>query len=716
MKPDAELKRQGSAKMRTIALVGNPNSGKTSLFNALTGLRQKVGNYPGVTVERKEGTTFTQHGKRVRIVDLPGSYSLQPRSPDERILVDVLLGRMPGEVPPDVVLCIVDASNLERNLYLVTQVLELGLPMVVALNMMDIVERRGLKLDILRLEKALGVPVIPIEAARGKGLIELKLALSRVDLPSGHSKVKYPVDLEKAVVALARERFGVEGEPQPMERAEALLLLGAEDSSELLEVEDAGSRRQVSRMQETLDLEAPGWRSELITDRYAYIGGLVRDVVHRFNPARFSMTERVDRVLLHPLWGIGALLGVMGFLFYCIFSLAVPFMDGIDEGVGSFGEWVGSWMPEGELQRLTVDGAIAGVGAVLVFLPQILLLFFFISLLESTGYMARAAFILDRLMSKVGLHGRSFVPLLSSYACAVPGIMATRTIDSFKDRLVTILVAPFMTCSARLPVYLILIAALLPPGENHALLQAGLLLFLYVLGTVAALGFGYVFKKSLLRGAAPSMVMELPPYRLPQLRSVFLELWDRARVFLRRAGTIIFGLSIILWFLMNYPKVPEQMEWAHAGEVPVILEAESPDALEQSFAGRIGRAVEPVFRPLGYDWKMNVGILASFAAREVFVSTMAIIYRVEDEEDTSSLVETLRSQERADGTPAFTPLTCLSLMIFFVFALQCVATIAVVRRETNSWRWPLFQLGYMLAVAWTASFLVFQGGRLLGFS
>jgi ferrous iron transport protein B len=720
--------------VRKFALIGNPNSGKTSLFNALTGLRQKVGNYPGVTVERKEGTAYTQHGKPLTVIDLPGSYSLQPRSPDERVLVDVLLGRLPGEARPDAVICTVDASNLERNLFLVTQALELGLPLIIALNMMDVVRRRGIRIDTEKLSKALGVPVIPIEANRGKGMIELRLAMSRADLPRSKGPVKLPELLREASKDLGPLFKRPQG-TTALSEAEAHLFLSADESNDVFDSVAGPALTRIRLWRQRLDREIPGWRSEVITKRYAFIGDLLRDAVQRFNPNKPSRTERVDRILLSPVWGILSLMAVMAVLFYSIFSFAVPFMDAIDAGIGWLAEQASAILPDGDLEGLVVDGVIGGVGGVIIFLPQILMLFFFISMLESTGYMARAAFILDRIMSKVGLHGRSFVPLLSSYACAVPGIMATRTIESFKDRLVTILVAPFMTCSARLPVYLVLIAALLPQGEHSAAKSAGLLFALYFLGTFAALGFGLIFKKTLLKGATPTMVMELPPYRLPQMRWVLLELWDRGRVFLRRAGTIIFGLSIVLWFLMNFPKTGlEQTDAppALAEEVGIAIttqegtevadltaheEAEEASALlAGSFAGRAGRAVEPIFAPLGYDWKINVGIIASFAAREIFVSTMAIVYSVEDADDTGTLVDVLHAQKRPDGTPVFSVLTCLSLMVFFAFALQCLSTVAVVKRETNSWRWPLFQIAFMFAFAWFAAMLVYQGGRLLGFS
>lgn len=711
----------GAGPIRTIALIGNPNCGKTTLFNALTGLRQKVGNYPGVTVERKEGVAYSQHGQPLRVIDLPGTYSLQPRSPDEKILVDVIFGRIPREKSPDAIVCVVDASNLERNLYMVSQALELGLPLVVALNMMDVARGRGMRIDADRLSRTLKVPVIPVEAVRGKGLVELRLEMARKDLSVPRGKVPFPELINQAVEELAPLFRHSREADISMSQAEARLYLGMEDG-QAIEATAGPAATRIRLWRQRLDRQIPGWRSGLITARYAFIGDLIRECLHRFNPNKPSMTERIDRVLLNPVAGLLTLSAIMGLVFYSIFKLAVPFMDAIDSTIGWIGERVAMSMPDGAVEGLIVDGVIAGVGGVVIFLPQILMLFFFIGLLESTGYMARAAFILDRLMSKVGLHGRSFVPLLSSYACAVPGIMATRTIESLKDRMVTIMVAPFMTCSARLPVYLVLIAALMPQDQYGAGSQAGMLFLLYALGTIGALAFGLIFKKTLMRGATPTMVMELPPYRMPQLKSILLELLDRSIIFLRRAGTIIFALSIVLWFSMNYPRNSDEERVSPPVNMQISdghQEVDDPSEgteLAGSFAGKLGHLLEPLFRPLGYDWKITVGLIASFAAREVFVSTMAIIYSVEDEEDTGSLVEVMRSQKRSDGSMVYTPLTCLSLMVFFVYALQCLSTVAVVRRETNSWRWPLFQLAYMLAVAWVGSFLVFQGGRLLGFS
>jgi len=672
------------------ALVGNPNSGKTTLFNALTGLRQKVGNYPGVTVERKEGTCFSQHGAPIRLIDLPGSYSLTARSPDEAIMQDVLLGRRGDTAKPDRIVCIIDASNLERNLFFATQVAELGMPVILVLNMMDMAVKRGLKIDPHKLERLLGVTVVCCEAHKGKGLIELRLAMSRSDLPVSAVRCPVAAMFEKARTIVSGKLTETDGIDNRRALVEAFLLLTERSSLDLARF-----------WTERLDRRIPGWHSELVASRYAHIGEVCREVIRRTGPAGGGATEKIDAVVLHPVWGFVVLAAVMGALFYSIFSLAVPPMDWIDAGFNRLARVVEAAMPVGDLRGLVVDGIIPGVGGVLVFLPQILLLFFFIGLLESTGYMARAAFILDRMMGRVGLHGKSFIPLLSSFACAVPGVMATRTIESPKDRLVTILIIPFMTCSARLPVYLLMIATLVPPGSMSALQKAGILLIFYAMGTAGAFFFAWFFRRTLMRGVSPSVVMELPQYRAPSLRQVFFQMVDRGKVFVRRAGTVILGLSIILWFLMAYPKSDSGIPG---------------DQLRNSFAGKMGRAVEPVFEPLGYDWKIDIGVLASFAAREVFVSTMAIIYNVEETDDgnTAPLVSVLQAQKKPDGTPVFSPMTCISLMVFYVFALQCVSTLVIVRRETNSWFWPGFQLVYMAVTAYVAAWVVFQGGQLLG--
>ena len=692
-------------RLPVYALVGNPNSGKSTLFNALTGLKQKVGNYPGVTVERKVGTTYSQHGRPITVIDLPGTYSLAARSPDEAIVRDVLLGRRADTAQPDRIVCIVDATNLERNLYLVHQILDLGRPVIVALNMMDLAVAAGLDIRVARLEHALGVPVIPCEAVNGRGLVELRLAMSRADLPLSRHRWDIPAQIAPAVSELQASLAEHDGKQPLIARAEALLLLTDHDavrvagSTPLSERTDAILSGWKRRWVE-LDVD---WSGSLVNSRYDEIGRLCAEVVRRSTRAGPPVSDRIDRVVVHPVWGWVVLGGVMALLFLSIFTLAEYPMNWIDGRVASLSGWVRGVMPPGDLRDLVTDGALAGMGGVVVFLPQILILFFFLGLLESTGYMARAAFIMDRLMSRVGLNGRSFIPLLSSYACAIPGIMATRTIEDSKDRLVTILVAPLMSCSARLPVYLLMIAALLPGARVPVGDKVGLMLLMYALGTGGAFGFAWLFKRTLLKGAPPLMIMELPQYRLPRLRDVVLHMIERAGLFLRQAGTIILAISIVLWFLTTYPKP----------DTPVTAQ----EQIAHSFAGTAGRVLEPVIKPLGFDWRIGIGLISSFAAREVFVSTMGVIFGVEDGRgaDPVPLRQALRDARWPGGAALFTPLVCLTLMIYYVFAMQCMSTVAGVKRETNSWRWPLFQIGYMTGTAWIVCLVVYQAGRALGY-
>jgi ferrous iron transport protein B len=720
------------------ALVGNPNCGKSTLFNALTGLKQKVGNYPGVTVERKVGTTYTQHGQPLTLIDLPGAYSLAARSPDEAVTRDVLLGRRADTPMPDRIVCIADATNLERNLYLVHQVLDLGRPVILVLNMMDLAAQAGLELRLARLEQLLGIPVIPCEAAHGKGLIELKLALSRPELPLPRHAWDVPASIAPAVAELQASLTTHDAKNPLLARAEALLLLTDPDPLRV-----SGSTplsAQTARLLDTWKTrwtaESTDWSGTLVAARYEAIGQLVREVVRPASPgagldpahgpasrSTLALSDQIDAVVTHWLLGWIIFAGIMAAMFFAIFTLAGYPMGWIETMVAWAAGHVSALLPPGAFHDLIVDGAIAGVEGVIIFLPQILILFLFIGLLESTGYMARAAFIMDRVMSKVGLNGKSFIPLLSSYACAIPGVMAARTIEEPKDRLVTILVAPFMSCSARLPVYLLLIAALVGTTEVPVATQVGLMLLMYALGTGGAFFFAWFFKRTLLRGAPPLMIMELPPYRLPRARDVLLQMWERGWVFVKRAGTVILALSIVLWFLANYPKPPA------AGAVPVDREAPvaevvtaevaAVDPLAYSLAGRAGHLLEPVIAPLGFDWRIGIGLVQSFAAREVFNSAMSVIFAVEEDDDELGSRERLRSAigaaERPDGTPLFTPLVCLNLMIFYVFAMQCVSTLAVVKRETGGWKWALFQLGYMTGTAWLVCFVVYQSGRALGY-
>jgi ferrous iron transport protein B len=696
-----------------VALIGNPNTGKSTLFNALTGLRQRVGNYAGVTVERVEGRYRDASGA-VTVIDLPGTYSLSAASPDEEIALAVLLGRADGLPAPDVVVVVADAANLERNLFLASQVLELGLPTVVALNQVDAAEAAGVHADPVELTLELGAPVVPVVATRGEGVEVLKRAVrSAPGLPRPGRRFDLPAEASEALRPL-EARLEAAGLAPSAAAMEALRLATVPAPGRHLAhvpgLTDAAAEARTR-------LEAAGLHPASLEaeHRYGWIAGVVERAVSRTGEGRRTLTDRVDAVLLHRVGGPLVFLAVMAIVFQSIFAWAEPMMGGVEALFGALGAAAAALIPEGALQGLVVDGIIAGVGSVLVFLPQITLLFLFIGILEDTGYMARAAFIMDRFMRSVGLHGRSFIPLLSGYACAVPGIMATRTIESPKDRLATVMVLPLMSCSARIPIYTLLIGTFIPPVVVGGVfqLQGLTLLAMYLLGTLTALAVAALFKSTLLRGRARPMIMELPPYRLPRLRGLATSVGHRASLFLKKAGTVILALSIVLWALASYP----------ASEPPAGASDEQAQEaqLAGSALGRLGAGVEPLVEPLGYDWKIGVGILSSFAAREVFVSTMGTIYGVGGGEDEGSatLRERLRAERRADGSPVYTPLVAVGLMVFYVYALMCMSTVAVVVRETGGgWtgvRWAAFQFGWMLALAWVSAFAVYRVGLLLGF-
>lgn len=689
-----------AARETVIAIVGNPNSGKSTIFNALTGLKQKVANYPGVTVEKREGSCMSQHGKRLRLLDLPGTYSLNARSPDEAVVRDVLLGRRADTPRPDAVVLVADASNLERNLYLATQVLEIGLPAILVLNMMDVAEAKQWRIDLEKLRERLGVPIVPMQASIGRGLVELKAAMSQKLEAPVRQHPSMPPELTAALDQVRRDLVAAGALHDIGGLLESLYLISDHDP-EHYGIADAHIGR-VSAAHDALEKQFPGWEDELAASRYTSVEQLLDGVLRRPERDESTFTDKLDAVLLHPVWGIVSLIGIMAVLFYTVFRVAEGPMGWIEGGTSWLGDWVKAHMVEGVLRDLIVDGVIAGVGGVVIFLPQILILFFFIGLMEDSGYMSRVAFIMDRLMGRVGLNGKSFVPFLSAYACAVPGIMATRTIASLKDRIITILVTPLASCSARLPVYALMIAAMFPSSEVPASTKALAMLSMYALGTFGAFGFAWLFNRALMKGQSSLMVLEMPSYKRPALRHLMLYMLERAKIFLSRAGTVILGLSILLWAAMTYPKTPD---------------ADASVQLANSIAGRAGHLIEPVIEPLGFDWKIGIGLIASFAAREVFVSTMNIVYAIEseDEEDTTPLREHMRAETWADGSPVFTPLVCVSIMVFFVFAMQCLSTVAVVKRETNGWKWPLFQLAYMTGFAWLASLIVYQGGKLLGF-
>lgn len=704
--------RDRTGRLR-VALIGNPNTGKSTLFNALTGLRQKVGNYSGVTVERVEGHYRSESGRDVAVIDLPGTYSLSATSPDEEIALTVLLGLTPETPSPDVVVVVVDALHLERNLFLASQVLEVGLPVVVALNQVDAAREAGLRADPVELALKLGVQVVETVATKGQGLDVLRRAIERApDLPLPERQFSLPEPVARALqpVESLLMRHGFSAQTAGLE---ALRLLSVPPAGHLAKVD--GLQAEVGMA--VAELEAAGYHTRAIEAeaRYGWIVEVVDETVQRTGSSGSTVTDRIDAIVLHRVFGPLVFVALMALVFQSIFTWAAPLMDQVEGLVGGLGSVVAGALPEGDLSSLIVDGVIAGVGSVVVFLPQIVILFLFIGFLEATGYMARAAFIMDRFMRGVGLHGKSFIPMLSGYACAVPGVMAARTIENPKDRLATIMVVPLMSCSARLPVYTLLIGTFIPPVLVGGIfnLQGLTLLTMYLLGTVAALVVAGIFKKTLLKGPVQPMIMELPPYRWPDLRSLAVTVGQRAGIFLRRAGTIILALSIVLWALATYPK----------SEVEALTEEAAQEAqLAGSYLGRAGHAIEPIVAPLGYDWKIGVSIISSFAAREVFVATMGTIYGVgsDADETSSSLRDRLRSERDADGNPAYTPLIAISLMVFYVFAMMCISTNAVVVRETGGGltgaKWAIFQFAWMFALAYGTAFLVYRVGMLLGFA
>lgn len=717
--------------VRRVVLVGNPNVGKSTVFNQITGLRQRVGNYPGVTVERKSGRingTFP-----VEVVDLPGMYSLNPRSLDEEIAYKVLTGQMEGEEAPDLVVCVVDALNLERNLLLALQIMDLGFPVVVALNMVDAAEREGVYIDAKALSDELGVPVVPMSAVSGMGVDKLRAMLFG-NLPHVPERIALlPEPVENSLVEAARLLSNLDAGYTPNRAyGEALRALASSQIRQYWKDRNAVFYRSILDIDGELKEQGVDLQQVEIKSRYEQISQIIAQVLrHSPEVSRASWTDRVDAVLTHPVAGPIIFLLFLLLIFQAVFSWAVPAMDAIEAGMGLLGEVVGKLLPPGLVHDLLVDGAIAGVGAVLVFLPQILLLFFFIGLMEDTGYMARAAFIADRLMSRIGLSGRSVVPLVSGYACAVPAIMATRTIENHRDRLVTMMVIPLMSCSARLPVYTLLIGAFIPATSLFGIItyQGLTLLGLYLTSTVMALIAALVLKKFVVRGEQSLFVLELPAYRMPQIKLVLWRMIERARAFVTTAGRIILFMSIVLWFLAAFPRTNEdvtgegvqnsaQVQQVELSELSVEQseQVQKSAQIRNSYIGRLGRAIEPVMAPLGFDWKISAGLISAFAAREVIISTLATIYSVSDADDNSvGLREKLRADIDPDtGQRVFSPLVAISLMIFIMLACQCMSTLAVTRRETNTWRWPVFMFVYMTVLAYMGSLIVYQFGRVLG--
>lgn len=692
-------------KRATVALVGNPNAGKTSLFNRLTGLRARTANYPGITVDLRKGTVALP-GQSAELIDLPGLYSIDALSPEEQVAKAVLLGEIDGADVPNIVVLVLDATNLERNLFLASQILDLELPTVVALNLIDAATAADIRIEVDKLAAELHCPVVPVSAKTGRGVPELKKLL--------HERLSSPLPV--------------------------------------LQTEHQSCTTGCTGCQ--------------FSARYDWAERVSKAAVH--SPDMLGRrTAAVDKLLTNPVVGVFAFLAVMLGVFYLIFSMASVPMDLVDETFASLGEWANQQLPETisnralwfggvfavsmsllagsywaarirwsrtstaiaivtsavvallpleDFRSLLVDGVIGGIGGVLIFLPQICILFFFISLLEDSGYMARAAFVMERLMRFVGLPGKAFVPMLSAHACAIPGIMAARVIENWRDRLVTILVLPLLTCSARLPVYSMIAALLFAESPFKASL---VFVGAYLLGIGAALFSAWCLKKTILKGDAIPLVIELPSYRMPSLINSLQLVAERGMIFVRQAGTVILLISVILWALATYPKLPDaQVEQVAANAGANAEQQVAQASLAYSVAGRVGKLFEPVFRPLGFDWKINVGVLTSFAAREVVVSTLAIVYGIGEDsaEDEATLVETLRRQKRPDGTPVFNMATSLSLLVFFVLAMQCLPTQAVTKRETGSWKWAMLQLGYMSGLAYVAALVTYQACLQFGWS
>jgi ferrous iron transport protein B len=697
------------SKLDLVALLGNPNSGKTTIFNALTGLHQKVGNYPGVTVDRRTGRAELG-GRSVEVLDLPGTYSLVATSPDEQVVSDVLRGARGGLRSPDVLVAVVDASNLARNLYLVSQLLDLGQPLVVALNMTDVAARRQQPVDARRLSRALGCSVVPVVGHRRAGIEDLRLAIEAAGpCPSPSYPIPLPMlERERRLAGPLANRCRCD--QRTAERLARRLLIG-DPSTDLapLRAQPALAAELQHALAELRTLGLDPMQAD-IEARYRWIDEIVASAVAHRTGAPRDRSDAIDAVLVHKVWGLFIFAAVMGVLFMGVFWAAKPVMNGVQSGLAFFAEAVTTRLPAGALADLVRNGIFGGVGAVMVFVPQVAVLFLLLAILEDSGYLARAAFLMDRVLGRVGLHGKSFVPLLSCFACAIPGILSARTIENRRERLTTIFVAPFMSCSARLPVYTLLIAVCF--AGRGAVTQGFVLLALYLLGIVAAALTALVIRRRLDSRRSSPFILEMPAYKVPQPSQVAWQAWTHTRSFVTRAGTTIFALSVLLWALFYYPRLPAAEAAAHPSQ------AERAAAqVEHSVAGRFGHAIEPAVRPLGYDWRIAVGLVAAFAAREVFVSTLGITYSVADAgKHAETLSSAMQAETRPDGRPVWTVATALSLMVWFVLAMQCLSTLAVVRRETGGWRWPLAQvlfmnsLAYSLALVCHRTAVVFWGG------
>ena len=736
----------------TVALIGNPNTGKSTLFSALAGIHQHIGNYPGATVEKKTGA-MKFAGVYYELVDLPGLYSLAPRSRDEMVAVDLLLGRQKDYPPVDAIICIVDAANLARNLYLVSQVLELDLPTVLAVNMLDVVMARGVDLDLPKLEQQLGIPVVGVQAHRRVGVAELKIALARAvaakPCPTGTTFPQVFARETSWLVEKCESFSAADDAKTPMSSflARRLLL----DSNGYLERAisadlDIDLSAYLELARERLAASNCSVPSVETTARYDWIHRVLNGVITDPGHYHHTYSDHIDRVLTHRVAGPAIFAAVMLVMFQAVFVWAHPAMDAIQAAIGGLGAWLEIHMADGTFRSLLVDGVISGVGGVLAFLPQILILYFFIGILEDCGYMARAAFLMDRVMSRIGLSGKSFIPMLSSFACTVPGIMAARVIEDERDRLTTILVAPLLTCSARLPIYALLIAAFIPAQSylhGFVNLQGLTLAGLYGLGIVMAVVVALVLKRTLLRGQSPPFVMELPGYKWPSLRTVAFRVGQRGWVFIRCAGTLIMAVSVLVWAGLYYPHDPgivaplvkeskdlqsrldrmssqDPLKAETAARVVQLQRDIETAHQHNSLLGRLGRVIEPAVKPLGWDWRIGCAVMASLPAREIVVATLGVMYNLGGNADHKSEAEHTALQTRLrtvvwEGTdkPVYNIPVALSIMVFFALCVQCAPTLAVIRRETNSWRWPAFVFAYMTTLAYVGALITYQVGMWL---
>lgn len=695
--------------MLKIALVGNPNCGKTSLFNALTGLKQKVGNFAGVTVDKKLGHFSLPSGNKVQVTDLPGAYSLYPKSLDEQVVHDALLNHDSPEYPQLLVL-VLDASNLKRNLFLASQVLDLGIPAICVLNMTDLAEEKGFQIDLEGLESTIGIPVLSLNASTGVGIEKLKSALDQANFRTGTTGLQYGDWL--------REEEGHQPDLKGYRRFHILASLPlktwiSEEDKAVFQDEFAALGKSESE-----------WQLWEISERYHWINQVHKDFVHRPRASEKSalMSKRLDKVLTHKVWGTLIFLGVFFLLFQAVFTLAAYPMEWIDSGMAWFVEAVGTAMPEGLLNSFVTDGILAGLAGVVIFIPQIMILFGLITALEDSGYMSRVSFINDRLLSKVGLNGKSIVPLVGGFACAVPAVMAARSIENVKERLLTIFITPLMSCSARLPVYVFLVAFIVPDKNLFGLinLQGLFMLGLYLLGIFMSAAVAWVMNRFIQQNQRSTFVMELPLFKKPTYKNVLSSMWAKGRTFVTEAGKVIMVVSMILWVLSSFGPGDtfEKIEEKYAIESNTLSLSEeeiqvqiNSEKLRESYAGQMGRLIEPAIRPLGFDWKIGIALITSFAAREVFVGTMSTIYSVEGDEAHSiqGLQDKLMNQVDPDtGKAVFSRATALSLVIFYVFAMQCMSTVAIVKKETGGWKWALAQLIFLTALAYLASLITYQ--------